>query len=119
MDFYKKKDWVSGIVCLMGVVVAGLGLLTGSFEVLVYGLIGMGAIIVPLAFVGIYTSAKRDAEVGKMLRAMGIYPSGNAVAEVMRDYPFQNVVYGTAASEIMELRYAEEARERHERLRRG
>ncbi len=86
-----------------------LGTLMGNIEVIMIGIGAMTAIIVPVALMGIYVGAKRDAEIGKIARERGeVLPS---VAEVMRDYPYQNVVAGSAASEVMRLRQELEAKD--------
>ena len=69
------------------------------------GMVVMWAVALFYIFKGIVRRAERHTKLGETLRSKGIaIREGGGVADVMRDYPYQNVVYGTAASEIMELR---------------
>lgn len=96
---------VTGIVVIGAT--AGLGL--GAIELGAMGLVGTWGIAIVYGMRGLNRKFKALNEVGKIARARGeVLPS---VAEAMRDYPYQNVVYGTAASEIMELRFEERERD--------
>jgi hypothetical protein len=96
------SGWGYGIACLVGIGMTALGTFMGNIEVIMIGLGAMATIVVPIALMGVYRDGKKWTEIGKIARARGeTLPS---VADVMRDYPYQNVVAGSAASEVMRLR---------------
>jgi hypothetical protein len=110
------STWVYGIACVTGVLVAAAGTLMGNVMVFALGPILLGAMIVPLGLMDTYRTAKRDARIGQIARERGeTLPS---VSDALRNYPYQNVVYGTAASEVMQLRNEEKDREWKERIKR-
>ncbi len=87
---------------------AGLGL--GFIEVGTFGLIVTWGIAIAYGMKGHEERMSLYREMGRIASERGeIMPT---VAEIMRDYPYQNVVYGTAASEVMNLRNEERERER-------
>lgn len=113
-------DTTTGLVmCALivtGIVVIGAttGLGLGAIELGAMGLVVTWGIAIAYGMRGLNREFKALNEIGRIARARAeTLPS---VAEAMRDYPYQNVVYGTAASEVWELRNQMRREEFHRRL---
>lgn len=95
-----KLEWLTATI---GVIIMAYGFYQLQIGLFLTPYVGLGMLVATLGTLGVWLLKQEIRDRIRHPEAVGAKGSGSLVTQVLRDYPYQQAVYGTAAWEVHQL----------------